>query len=977
MTSIAEELQQRLQGEVHFDRFTRALYSTDASIYREEPLGVVMPRDEEDVAATVALAARERVPLLPRGAGTSLAGQTVGRALVLDLSRHMDRILEINLEERWARVQPGVVLDRLNAALRPHGLMVGPDVATSNRACFGGMIGNNSSGARSRVYGITSDAVLSMRAVLADGKVAIFGAVSVEEARRRATGDTLEASLYRTIPELVERHREEIRRRFPALQRNVSGYALHAVDVALSEQGTLDLGRLVCGSEGTLAIVTEAKLALVPRPRCVALGVVAFDDVIAALEATVALLDTNPVAIELTDRMILDLAKQSREYSREHIPVSGDPEAILLVEYHGASEAEVAAGLDRMESAMRSGFPRAECVRVPDPADQAKVWKVRKAGVGILLGMPGDRKPIAFVEDTAVEPARLPEYARRFREIVARHGTTAGYYGHASVGCLHLRPLIDIHQRDDVERMKAIASDVADLVREFGGSMTGEHGDGRVRSLWIERMYGPELLGAFREVKRTFDPQGILNPGTIVDAPPMDAHLRPDGARPLKLKTHLSFKREGGILRAVTQCSGVGICRKRGEGVMCPSYAATGEERLSTRGRANALRAVLAGELPPEELTGEELHEAISLCLACKGCQNECPSSVDMARLKVEVLAHYYERHGTPLGAAVMGRIDLLSRLGSLTAPLANSVLGSRPARALIQRILGVDARRTLPAFAGQTFASRFAKTLRAREAAPHGTRVALFADTFTNHNAPDAGMAAVAVLERLGYQVELPKRPCCGRAALSQGLVERARSLAKANLERLWPYVEAGIPIVGLEPSCVATVRDEYLDLLEDERAGKLAQGILLLEEFLVRERDAGRTEGLFRKREERVWIHGHCHQKALTGMAPAVEALRLVPGLEVHVIDAGCCGMAGAFGYQHYDLSMAIGEERLFPAVRSLPEGAVIVAEGISCRQQIEHGTGRRCHHLAEVLRDSLAPVHPGVDQAPRIALAAQEQS
>lgn len=953
MLSIAQELRQHLDGEVHDDAFTRALYSTDASIYRVEPLGVVFPRHAADVAAAVRLAAGAHVPVLARGAGTSLAGQTVGRALVLDCSRHMDAILEVNAEERWVRVQPGVVLDRLNAALRTHGLFFGPDVATSNRACLGGMIGNNSSGARSRVYGVTADSVLELQVVLADGTLATLAPVSTAEARSRGEGRSLEAGLYREIPRLVTAHRDEIRRRFPRVQRNVSGYALHSVDAALSERDTLDLTRLVCGSEGTLAIVTEAKLALVPRPRHTVLGVVAFADLLQALEATVALLETGPTAIELVDRLILDLAKSSREYSRERFPVSGDPDALLLVEYQGATEAEAMAGLDRLEAAVRRGFPGCECVRAADASQQAEIWKVRKAGVGLLLGMKGNRKPIAFVEDTAVPPEHLPEYVRRFREIVHRHGTTAGYYGHASVGCLHLRPLIDIESREDVARMQAIAMEVADLVREFGGSMTGEHGDGLVRSLWLERMYGPNLVQAFRDVKRLFDPNGILNPGKIVEAPPIDANLRLQDARLLKVTTRLSFAREGGLLRAVTQCSGVGMCRKR-DGVMCPSFMATGDERHSTRGRANALRAVLAGELPPEALTGPELHEALDLCLACKGCKTECPSNVDVAKLKVEFLAQYYQRRGTPLRAALLGRIDVLSRLGSQMAPLANLVLRSRPARAALQKLVGVDARRTLPPFAGRTLYRRFAN----RAPVPEGARpVALFADTFTNHNTPEVGEAAIEVLERLGYRVLLPKRPCCGRAALSQGLVERARALARANLDRLWPYVEAGVPIVGLEPSCVATVRDEYLDLLDDPRAEQLAGNILLLEEFLIQQ-PAGILDGVFRPRPEKVWLHGHCHQKALTGTAPAVAALRLVPQLEVREIDAGCCGMAGAFGYLHYDISMAVGEDRLFPAIRALPPDAILVAEGISCRQQIAHGTGRRALHLAEVLRDSLAP-------------------
>ncbi|MDH7569369.1 MAG: FAD-linked oxidase C-terminal domain-containing protein [Armatimonadota bacterium] len=965
MDSIARQLQHSFQGEVYFDAFTRAIYSTDASIYRIEPLGVLLPRHEEDLVAAVRIAAGERLPLLPRCAATSLAGQTVGKALVLDCSRYLDKILEINAEERWVRVQPGVVLDQLNAALRPHGLMFGPDVATSSRACVGGMIGNNSSGARSRVFGTTVDNLLEARVLLADGSVARFGPVDANEAVWRAHGTSLEARLYRDIPRIVHPLCEEIRNRYPRIQRRVSGYNLDLVARALDGERPLNLSHLVCGSEGTLGIVTEAKLAVVPRPPYQALGLIAFSDLNAALEASVALLDTEPVAIELVDRLILNLCKESREYRRDRLPVSGDPEALLLVEYYADTPAALAGKLHSLGDAVRRRFPQAECVGVEDPARQADIWKVRKAGLGLLLGMKSDRKPIAFVEDTAVAPERLPEYVCRFKEIVTRHETTAGYYGHASVGCLHLRPLIDIGNPDDVARMKAIASDVADLVQEFGGAMSGEHGDGRVRSLWLEKHFGPKLVEAFREVKRAFDPKGILNPGIITEAPPIDQNLRTHGHRPVVLRTHLSFRREGGMHRAVAQCSGVGICRKK-DGVMCPSFMATGDERYSTRARANALRAVLTGELPAEELTSDALFDTLDLCLACKGCQTECPSTVDMARLKVEFLAQYYEQRRTPLKALVMGHIDVLSRVGSATAWIANPVLRSDLGRRLLRRFLGVDPRRTLPAFAAPTLLRR--QKTRVRWGAPNLEEdaarqtpgvVALFVDTFVNHNTPEVGEAAIALLEALGYRVVIPRRPCCGRAALSQGLVERARALARQNVEQLWPYVRAGIPVVGLEPSCIATIRDEYADLLDDPRLPELNSGVLLLEEFLVREHQRGRLAGRFAPRTESVWFHGHCHQKALTGTTPALEALRLVPGLEVREIDSGCCGMAGAFGYdhRHYDVSMAVAEQRLFPAIRALPPDALIVAEGISCRQQIAHGTGRQAHHLAEVLRDSLA--------------------
>lgn len=968
MDFLADKLKQQIQGEVRFDRLTRILYSTDASIYRIEPIGVVFPRDEEDIAATVALAARERLPLLPRGAGTSLAGQTVGKALILDCSRHMNAILELNAEKRWVRVQPGVVLDQLNAFLRPHGLMFGPDVATSDRACLGGLIGNNSAGARSRVYGMTADHVLELRVVLSDGTITTLAPTAPAEVRRRAAGSGREAALYREIPALIGAHREEIRRRFPKMDRRVSGYNLNRLEASLSAGGSLDLTQLICGSEGTLAIVTEAKLNLLPRPRSTALGVVAFDDLIAAAEATVALLETGPVAIEMVDRLILGLAQESREYSRDYLPISGNPEALLLVEFHGDSEKDLGEKLDALEKSVRRSFPKAEFAPVADVQRQANIWKVRKAGVGLLLGMRSDRKPIAFVEDTSVPTERLPEYVRRFREIMARHGTTAGYYGHAGVGCLHLRPLLDLGNPDDVSRMKAIAAEVADVVQEFGGAMTGEHGDGLVRSLWIEKFYGPDLLQAFRAVKHTFDPEGIFNPGKIVEAAPIDAHLRLQNVRPWDVHTRLAFGREGGILRALRQCSGDGICRKAG-GVMCPSFQVTGEERHSTRGRANALRALLEGHLPPDAFAWEELYELLDLCLACKGCQTECPSAVDMARLKAEYLSQRYARTGTPLKATLLGHIDVLSRIGSLFAPLANPLLRTRLVHLLLQAVLGIDTRRTLPAFAAPPLAQRLSRRTHVGRPRATSPQVALFVDTFVNYNCPEVGEAAVSLLESLGYEVVVPQRPCCGRAALSQGLVERARTLARQNLEQLWPYVEAGIPIVGLEPSCVAMLRDDYRDLLEDTRVEPLGRQVLLLEEFLVCAAREGHLAGRFRARPEKVWFHGHCHQKALTGTKPALAALRLIPQLEVNEIDAGCCGMAGAFGYdhRHYEISMAIGEDRLFPAIRALPEGALIVAEGFSCRQQIEHGTGRQAVHLAQVLCDSLAKPACGQTKPP----------
>lgn len=956
MDDLEHELRARVAGAVRFDAMTRVLYSTDASIYQIAPIGVVIPQDVDDVRATVEVAARHGVPLLPRGAGTSLAGQAVGQAVHIDMSRRLTQVLEINAEERWARVQPGVVLDALNAALLPYGLMFAPDPATANRCVIGGMIGNNACGARSLVYGKTVDHVLEVRALLADGTEVTFGPLDANGLAAKLRAPGREGELYRAVKALVDAHADEIRARYPPIMRRVGGYNL---DEFVGDR-PWNLAKLIVGSEGTLAVVTEAKLNLVPRPKRTLLDIVHFDDLFVALEAVPAILalaDPALSAIELLDRTVLRLSLGNLEMARRAGFIQGDPAAVLIVEFSGEAEADLAARAEALEARLR--WP---CVRLRDPAAQANVWAVRKAGLGLLLGMRGDRKPVSFVEDTAVAPERLPDYMRAFDAIVREHGTTAAYYGHASVGCLHIRPLLDLKRPDDVARMRAISQAVSDLALSFGGAMSGEHGDGLARSCYNEKLFGPTLYQAFRQLKAAFDPQGLLNPGKKVDAPPMEAHLRTQ-AGPLDLPgpapaveragpgaTHFRFTAEGGFVRAIELCNGNGACLKLGSGTMCPSYMATREEAHTTRGRANALRAAISGVLPPGTFTSQQMYQVLDLCLACKACKAECPSNVDMAKLKAEFLAAYHDAHGTPLRDRAFAHIARLNRIGSAFAPLSNWVVRSRPARWALHRFLGVEARRPLPSFARPTFPARYRARRRTED---EGRQVVLYDDTFMRYNYPEVGEAAVAVLEAAGYEVLVVEHPCCGRPMISKGLLDEARRVAATNVAALAPYAERGIPIVGCEPSCILSFRDEYPDLLDGPEEQALAERSYTLEEFIVQEHLAGRLKLAFAEHGQQALLHTHCHEKALIGSTPARAALVLA-GYTVDEVDAGCCGMAGAFGFEaeHYPLSLAIGADRLFPAVEAASGETVIVALGVSCRQQIAHATGRRALSIAEAL-------------------------
>ena len=958
--SLEADLRRRVSGEVRFDPYSRAMYSTDASIYQMEPVGVVIPRDADDVAGVISTCAEAGVAVLPRGGGTSLAGQTVNHAVVLDFSKYMHAVLEVNPEERWVRAQPGITLDELNHHLRAHGLHFPPDPTTSSRATVGGAIGNNSCGSHSVVYGKTSDHVKRLSVVLSDGHPTTFEPLEGPALDAKLALNGLEGRIYNDLTRIAAEQRDEIARRYPKIMRRVAGYNLDT----MLEEGPTNLTRMVIGSEGTLVAVTEAVLNLEPLPRMRGLAVLHFNGLVEAMEATVAVLEHNPSAVELIDSMILQRCRESLGFARRMTFVEGEPQALLLVEFFGESREELEAKIEALKQDMQRRRLGSACVVAMTPEEQANVWAVRSAGLGLLMSVKGDAKPLPFVEDTAVAPERLPEYVRRFDEIVRAHDTVAGYYGHASVGCLHIRPMVNIKLEEGVNRLVSIATEVSDLVLEFGGSLSGEHGDGIVRGVWTEKMFGTTLYNAFREVKRTFDPQGTMNPGKIVDCPPLTENLRlgPE-YRATEPVTLLDFSGDGGFARSVELCNGVGACRKTLGGTMCPSYMVTREEEHSTRGRANALRSVLSGSLPASEFASKRLYDTLDLCLECKGCKGECPSNVDMAKLKYEFLANYYRHHRMPFRARLFANIATANRVGSLMGPLGNLAIANPVTRWLLDRFAGIDRRRKLPSLARVTFPAWFRR--RASRAAPGlnpGKRgqVVLFHDTFMDYNEPQVGQAAVELLEAAGYQVVLADKVCCGRPMISKGLLERARVNARTNVERLYPHAQAGVPIIGCEPSCLLTLRDEYPDLLGTQEARVVAENSFLLEEFLIKLHQDGQLDLRFKETPDRVVFHGHCHQKALVGTAASVAALRLVPGLQVEEVDSGCCGMAGAFGYEkeHYDISMAIGERRLFPAVRSAPEARIVIT-GVSCRHQVRDGTGRRPEHVAEVLWEALEEV------------------
>jgi len=956
---LAARLRRETGAEIRFDAGSRGRYATDASIYQVEPVGVVIPSSAADVEATLAIAREEGVPLLPRGGGTSQCGQTVNRAIVLDFTKHLRRVLHIDTQARTAEVEPGIVLGHLNAALKPHGLFFPVDPSTHQRCTIGGMAGNNSCGSKSIRYGLMSDNVLAIDALLADGRKARFG----------AEPDPGVADLTARLHAIGSDNAAEIAARFPRQLRRVGGYNIDALTPEARSQGRGNLARLLVGSEGTLAVSTALTLRLFPiKPRKV-LGVVQFPTFQGAMEAARHLVTLDPEAVELVDRNMLDLGRSIPIYARAIERLTPrDPDSLLIVEFHGELDAPLHAKLTDLETMMADlGLP-GSVVRVTDPGLQAATAEMREAGLNIMMSMKGDAKPVSFIEDAAVDLDDLPAYTARLTELCDRNGVKATWYAHASVGCLHVRPVLNMKDPADVSRMRAIAEECFALVREYKGSHSGEHGDGIVRSEFHEQMFGSRIVAAFEAVKDAFDPTGLLNPGRIVRAPRMDDRslfrYRPDYA-PLPLTPALDWSAhpgpQSGLLGAVEMCNNNGTCRKFDTGAMCPSYRATRDEEHLTRGRANTLRLALTGQLGSAGLASPEVREAMKLCVSCKACKRECPTGVDMARMKLEVLAQQHRTHGASLRDRLVAHLPRYASWASVLAPLANARNWLPGAAPVLERLAGIAASRPLPAFRMRAFHDAEAQASRPAASRPHAPgEVILFPDTFTRWFEPEIPRAALKLLAASGHRALIPdagSRPiCCGRTYLAAGMIDRARSELRRTLDAI-ARLPPGLPILGLEPSCLLTLRDEATALGLGAAAADVASRSRLLSEWLVETRPPlpfADPPG-----PRRAIVHGHCHQKAHGAFDAALDALRLIPGLTVEPIASSCCGMAGAFGYQAetIEVSRSMAELSLLPAIRSAPEGTLVVADGTSCRHQIDDLAHRRPLHGVELLAASLA--------------------
>ncbi len=955
LQELVHELARQVQGEIRFDKLSRLLYSTDASIYQVEPVGVVIPRCKEDVAATVQTAARHGIPVLPRGGGSSLAGQAVGRAIVLDFSKYMNRVMEINAEERWARVQPGITLDAMNKTLAVHGLKFGPDPSSGNRATVGGTLGNNGTGAHSILYGMSVAQTLETAVVLADGTPAEFGPADDAQTAQLAGRPGLLGQIYRQVPALLDHYTEAIRHDYPRTWRRAGGYNL---DYAHNGRG-LNLAKLMAGSEGTLATMVEAKLALHPLPKTKGLVVVEFDSLVAAMEAIPAVLETGPSAVELNDDFLLKTTRAVPEFARLLTFVQGDPVGLLIVEYYAESAAELQAKSEHLIRHLKKQRLGNAHTPIADAKGMANVWKVRKDAVGLVMSQPGDYKPIAFIEDVAVPVEELPSFVSQLNRLVAEHGTQAAIYGHASAGCLHVRPLINQKSAQSLGVMESILHATADLIVAHGGALSGEHGAGLVRSTFNRQIFGSRLYQAFRELKGIFDPASLMNPGNLVDAPqPLDSPLRygPAYRATIPAATGLGFQKQNEFDGAIEMCNGQGVCRKPDVGAMCPSYHASRDELHSTRGRANVLRAAISGRLPGG-LADPAVKQALDLCLSCKSCKAECPSAVDMAKLKYEVQYQAHKTGRVSLRDWLLGHAHLLNQVGAAFAPVSNWVMRLGITRWAQHQFLGIHRERTMPAWARPTFSAWW----RSRGGGRPGSQgqVVLFHETLTDYNSPEIGRAAVKVLEAAGFEVlVLEKRKCCGRPLLSKGFIDQAREHAAHNVALLAPYARQGIPIIGCEPSCMTMLLDDYRDLLPGEETELVAAHSYLITDFLGNLQAEGRLSLDLGGLEREVLVHSHCHERAVTGTGGTTAALRLAPGLRIQEIDAGCCGMAGSFGFEkeHYAFSLKVGEGRLFPAVRAAGADTEIALTGTSCRDQVAHATGRRVHHPIELLAEAL---------------------
>lgn len=969
---LLEKLAAQLEGSLQVDRLTKTLYATDASVYREMPLAVAFPKSESDIQKLIRFANENGTSLIPRTAGTSLAGQCVGNGIVVDVSKTFTKILEFNKEERWVRVQPGVVRDELNRYLKPHGLFFSPITSTANRAMIGGMVGNNSSGTTSIVYGVTRDKVISLNTILSDGTKVVFGELSREEFDRKCAQTDLEGKIYSQLfAELSDAEtREEIHAQFPkkSIHRRNTGYAVDELLPSEIFEGDqkFNFCKLLTGSEGTLAFTTEIKISLDPLPDPVEIVVAAhFHTIHESMKSSQVAMKHPATAVELMDKIILDCTKESIEYSKNRYFVEGDPEAILMIEFRGKTlEEAMAKGISLVDDLKRGGYGYA--YPIIEPAKVASAWALRAAGLGLLGNIPGDPKAVACIEDTAVDIEDLADYIDDVDEMMAGFNQKPVHYAHAGAGEIHLRPILDLKKAEDVEEFYQISLASAKLVKKYQGSLSGEHGDGRVRAAFIPLMVGEKNYELFRRIKYTWDPKNIFNPGKIVDAAPMNKFLRYEpGMKTPEHKTMMDFSAVGGILRLAEKCNGSGDCRKLpgSGGTMCPSYMATRNERDAVRGRANTLREFLTLDKKENAFDHPEIKEAMDLCLSCKGCTAECPSNVDMASMKAEFLYQYQKTNGVPLRSRAFAYINELNELGSLVPGVANFFLNNSLTGGLMKSLLSVAPERNLPEISSVSLRKWYKRNYETLPglAKPIKT-VYFFVDEFTNHNDTQIGIKAISLLKKLGYEVKVVDHEESGRSALSKGLLPKAKKHAEANVRIFSKLIDGKIPLIGVEPSAILSFRDEYPRIVGPElveSAKKLKFHVKLIDEFLAQEAAAGFIRAdQFTSKPQKIKLHGHCHQKALSSVVWTQRLLSIPEHYTVETIPSGCCGMAGSFGYEaeHYEVSQQVGELVLFPAVRKAEADTLIAAPGTSCRHQIADGTGRKAKHPVEILWEAL---------------------
>ncbi len=970
MTKNLLNLSAQLEGELFTDETTRILYATDASAYREMPLAVAVPNSVEDLKQLIRFARENETSLIPRTAGTSLAGQVVGKGIVVDVSKNFTKIIEFNKEQSWVRVQPGVIRDELNLFLKPHGLMFGPETSTANRAMMGGMVGNNSCGSNSVVYGSTRDHLLEVKALLSDGSETSFRPLSLDDFHKKCEGDNLESHIYKTTRSLLGNYDNQvgIRKEFPrkSIERRNTGYALDMLlDTAPFHAGGPDFNfcKLIAGSEGTLAFITEIKLNLVPLPpKETGLLCVHFNSIDESLRANLVALRYKPSASELIDHFILECTKDNIEQSKNRFFVQGDPDAILVIEFKRNTRTEIEHIVHPLIEELKSAglgyhFP------LLFGEDTGKIWSLRKAGLGLLGNMPGDSKPVPVVEDTAVDVQDLPAYIAEFNELLKKHGLQSVHYAHAGSGEIHLRPIINLKTEEGNRMFRTIATEIAGLVKKYQGSLSGEHGDGRLRGEFIKQMVGDHNYELFKTIKRSWDPQNIFNPNKIVDTPPMNTMLRYSAGQKTPVFNTVFRYYNQDILQHAEQCNGSGDCRKTklSGGTMCPSFMATKNEKDTTRARANILREFLTNSEKLNRFDHQEIYEVMDLCLSCKGCKSECPSNVDVAKLKAEFLQQYHDVHGVPFRSRLIANFNKSARIGSMAPGLYNFMMNNRFTSRLIKQFAGFATERSMPLLAKQSLQEWYGRKLKVKSERLTG-RVYLFCDEFTNYNDVETGIKAILLLEKLGYEVVIPEHEESGRAWLSKGLLKEAKKIANKNISLLKGIVSKETPLLGIEPSAILTFRDEYVDLATDEQftaAKELSANTFLIDEFIAAEIKAGRLDkNLFTKENRLIKLHGHCQQKALSSVSHTVAMLSLPENYRVETIASGCCGMAGSFGYEkeHYTLSMQIGELVLLPAVRQQPAGVIIAAPGTSCRHQIKDGSGKKALHPVEILYDAL---------------------